>query len=164
VNGFDLTLLSLLALFSLIGAWRGLVRELVSLLTWVGAAAAAWFFAGDIADLFGAVTREQALQQVLAFAVIFIAVFIVGTMIGVGLHGLVSRSSGMRSANRTMGGMLGLVRGAAIIVILFLVAGVTPYPKRDWWREAALTPTFENMAAYVARYLPQDVARHVRYG
>lgn len=164
VNLFDLILLLVLALFAGFGVWRGFVRELVSFLTWVGAAVAAWVFAADVAEMFSTLTKEAALRQMLAFAAIFLAVYVLGTLAGLALHKLVNRSSGLRFANRSVGGVLGLLRGGAVIVILFLLAGLTAFPQRHWWREAALTPAFERAAVYVAQYLPADVARHVRYG
>jgi membrane protein required for colicin V production len=164
VNVFDVILILLLALFTGIGVWRGLVRELVSFVTWVVAGIGAWMFAGRLASAFESLTRESELQQMLAFAVIFVAVFVIGTAIGLVLHKLVNRSAALRSVNRVTGGALGLVRGSAIVVIFFLLAGLTSFPQRPWWREAALAPAFERAAAFASHYLPPDVARHVRYG
>lgn len=164
VNLFDVALLLVLALFVGIGAWRGLVRELVSLLTWIGAALAAWAFADDFAAQFRTLTQEDAMRQMLAFVIIFLCVFIVGTLFGFALHRFVNRSSGLRLVNRVVGGVLGLARGVAAVVIVFLLAGLTAVPQRAWWREALLTPGFERAANYVTQYLPTDVARHVRYG
>lgn len=144
--------------------WRGLVRELVSLITWAVAGFGAWIFAGRFASAFESLTRERELQQMLAFAAIFAAIFLSGTVIGLVLHKFVNRSAALRAVNRVTGGALGLTRGVAIVVILFLLAGLTSFPQRSWWREAALAPAFERAAAFASRYLPQDVARHVRYG
>lgn len=164
VNLFDVLLLLVLALFVGIGAWRGFVRELVSFLSWVAAALAAWLFADKLAATFDALTQEDALRKMLAFVVIFLSVFILGTLIGLALNKFVNRSSGLRFANRVVGGVLGLARGVAVVVIVFLLAGLTAFPQRAWWREALLTPAFERVANYAAQYLPTDVARHVRYG
>lgn len=163
MNLFDIGLILTLVLFAVFGAWRGFVRELVSLLTWAAAAVAAWAFADDVAALFKSVTQEAALRQTLAFVVIFVAVFIVGMIISYVLHRFVNRSAGLRSANRITGGMLGVVRGAAVVVAVFLLAGLTSFPQRTWWREAALAPVFERAAVFATQYLPPDVARHVRY-
>jgi membrane protein required for colicin V production len=164
VNVFDLALLLVLALFAAFGAWRGFVRELVSLLTWAAAAVAAWAFADDVAVVFKSFTNESALRQTLAFIVIFVGVFIVGMIVGLLLHRFVNRSAGLRTANRVSGAVLGAVRGIAMIVLVFLLAGLTSFPQRtDWWRDATLAPAFERAALFVAQYLPPDVARHVRY-
>ncbi|HKQ30968.1 MAG TPA: CvpA family protein [Burkholderiales bacterium] len=164
MNLFDVALILLLTLFAALGVWRGLVRELVSLLTWAAAAIAAWAFADDAAALFKGASAEGPVRQTLGFIVIFISVYIAGTILGFVLHRFVSRSAGLRTANRAAGGVIGVVRGAAVIVLVFLLAGLTPFPQKTWWREAALAPVFEKIAVYATQYLPSDVARHVRYG
>lgn len=164
MNAFDLVLLLLLILFVAIGAWRGFVRELTSFVTWIGAAIVAWVFAADLAAHITFAASDEALRQLLAFAAIFVAAYIAGMLGGRALHRFVSRSAGLRTANSVVGGALGFARGAAIVVIVFLLAGLTAFPQRPWWREATLAPTFERAAVFAARYLPADVARHLRYG
>jgi membrane protein required for colicin V production len=164
VNVFDISLLLLLALFSAIGMWRGFVREFVSLVTWVTACVAAWRLSGVFAPALESMTQEGPLRQLLAFVIVFIVVFLIGTIVGVVLHKFVSRTAGLRAINRATGAVVGLARGAAIVVMLFLLAGVTSFPQRPWWRDALLSPPFERAAVFATRYLPVDVARHVRYG
>ena len=107
--------------------------------------------------------HEAELRKKLAFVIIFVVVFVIGMVIGTLLHKFVNRSAGLRTANRVTGGAVGLVRGTVIMVVLVLLAGLTSFPQRPWWREAALVVPFERVATYATRYLPQDVARHVRY-
>jgi membrane protein required for colicin V production len=164
VNRFDLFLLALIAMFVVIGIWRGFVREIVSLLTWVAACAIAWTFAGSLANVFDGLEQEQSLKQMLAFVVIFISVFIIGMVVGMVLHKFVNQAPGLRAANRVTGGFVGLARGVVIAVVLFLLAGLTSFPQKPWWRDALLAPAFERAAAHVARYLPPDIAKHVQYG
>jgi membrane protein required for colicin V production len=161
---FDIVLLLVLLVFTAFGVLRGMVRELFSFVTWIGSALAAWALAEDVAPLYTTFISEAELRQMAAFATVFVIAFIVGTLIGLALDKLVNRSAGLRVVNRTFGGALGLVRGAAVVVVLFLLAGLTAIPQRNWWREAVLTPAFERVAVYAVRFLPPDVARHVRYG
>jgi membrane protein required for colicin V production len=161
---FDVVLVVLLAVFTAIGAWRGFVRELVALLTWVAAVAVAWLFAADLAGRFAALTAEPALRQAFAFIAIFAVVFALGTVAGLMLNRLVRARQGLRLANVLLGGLVGTLRGVSVIVIAFLVAGLTSIPQRDWWRAALLTPQFERAALFASGYIPRDVARHIRYG
>jgi len=164
VNVFDIILILLLAVFTGVGVWRGFVRELVSFITWIVACVAAWMFSGRLASLFESVAREGELRQMLAFITVFAAVFVIGIAIGYLLNKVVNRYAGLRTFNRVSGGAVGMLRGVALVVILFLLAGLTSFPQRSWWKDAALAPPFERAAAFATRYLPQDVARHVRYG
>lgn len=164
MNGFDVTMIGILAVFATIGAWRGLVREVLSILTWVLACLSAWFFAGKLADLFKGVTDEVALQQVMAFVLIFVTVFALGIVASMLVHKLLPAKRAVKMANLIFGGLVGAARGGVIVVVIFLVAGLTSFPQRTWWHESTLTPYFERAAVYVSSYLPRDVARHIRYG
>jgi membrane protein required for colicin V production len=164
VNFFDIGLLAMVAIFASIGAWRGFVREVMALVTWVLAILIAWIFAPDLTGSFEGISRDPALQQVLSFIVIFIGVFIVGTVVSLVLNRLVLKKEALKVPNILMGGVLGTVRGVVVIVIAFMLAGLTPLPGSDWWRSARLAPYFERLAIQASAYIPRDIARHIRYG
>ncbi|GAB4507227.1 MAG: CvpA family protein [Sulfuricaulis sp.] len=164
MNSFDLLILGILAIFAAIGAWRGLMREVISLLTWVVAGALAWFYAAPVSRLFGGFIEDAALRQLSAFVLIFIVVFVLGLVTSWLLHKYFPLKRGFRLANNIFGGVVGVARGAVIVIAVFLVAGLTSIPQRDWWRDSAFTPFFERAAVYVASYIPRDIARHIRYG
>ena len=164
MNNFDLIILAVMLLFTAIGAWHGLVRELISALTWILSGVLAWFFAGQLSRLFKGFVNDPALRQLLAFVLIFIVVFVLGMVASWLIHKHLPGKRGFRIANLALGGVIGAARGGVIVIAVFLVAGLTPFPQRPWWREASFTPYFERAAVYVASYMPHDIARHVRYG
>ena len=160
---FDLVLLSVLIVFALLGAWRGLVSEVVAILQWVISGVVAWFFAGSLSHLFERFVGEPALRKLLAFILIFIVVFALGVVASWLIRKSLPAKRGFRIANAVLGGAFGATRGALIILIVFLAAGLTTYPQRSWWRHSSLAPFFERSALYVSGYLPDDIARHIRY-
>jgi len=164
MNFFDIGLLVTVAVFATIGAWRGFVREIMALVTWALAILIAWIFAPDLTGSFKRITEDQSIQQVLAFIVIFVVVFIVGMIVSLVLNRLVLKKQVLQVPNILMGGVLGLVRGVAVVVIAFMLAGLTPLPRSDWWRGARLAPYFERLAMQASQYIPRDIARHIRYG
>ncbi len=164
MNSFDAVILVILAIFTLLGMWRGLLREILTILTWILSFALAWLFAGRLAQYFMKFSSEPALREVLAFVLIFFAVFIAGTTVSWLIHKYIPPKSLFRAANIVFGGLFGAVRGAVIIVSIFLVAGLTSFPQRPWWRESMFAPYFERAAIYMSGYLPSDIARHIRYG
>ena len=163
MNNFDFILIGILALFILFGAWRGLIRELISIATWVVACVTAWMFADSLADFFHAVTEDALARRMIAFVIIFIVVFILGMVLSIFAHRLIPAKGGVKLANRILGGLIGTVRGVAVLIVLFLVAGLTNLPQRPWWHASMATPYFEHAAVYVAGYIPRDIARHIRY-
>ena len=164
MNSFDLLILGIVAVFAAIGAWRGMMREVISLLTWVLSCALAWFYAAPVSLLFRSVIEDAALRQLFAFVLIFVAVFVLGLVGSWLLHKYFPLRRHFRMVNNALGGLVGVARGAVIVIAVFLVAGLTSVPQRDWWRDSAFTPFFERAAVYVAGYIPRDIARHIRYG
>ena len=143
MNNFDLIILAVMLLFTAIGAWRGLVREVISALTWVLSGLLAWFFAGKLSAIFKGMVDDPALRQLLAFVLIFIVVFVLGIVASWFIHKHLPGKRGFRIANRALGGLVGAARGGVIVIAVFLVAGLTSFPQRSWWREASFAPYFE---------------------
>ena len=164
MNAFDIVLLAILIVFALLGAWRGLVSEVISILQWVVSGVIAWFFASRLAEHFKRFLDEPALRKLLAFVLIFIVVFALGVAVSWFIRKHLPAKRGFRIANGILGGVFGAARGALVILIVFLAAGLTTYPQRSWWRQSSLAPFFERSALYVGGYLPNDIARHIRYG
>jgi membrane protein required for colicin V production len=164
MNGFDLLIFGIVAIFAAIGAWRGLLREIISLLTWALSCVLAWFYAAPVSRLFAGLVDDAALRQLLAFVLIFVAVFVLGLAAAWLIHRYFPLRRRLRLVNNALGGVAGAARGAVIVIAVFLVAGLTSIPQRDWWRGAAFAPFFERAAVYVAGYIPRDIARHLRYG
>jgi membrane protein required for colicin V production len=164
MNLFDLLILVTLLIATLIGAWRGFVREVISALTWILAFVLAWLFAGSVSTLFAGFLDEPVLRHVLAFVLIFVMIFVLGMVATWLIHKFIPPKRILRLANMALGGLVGVARGAVIVIILFLFAGLTSIPQQSWWVGAAFTPFFERAAVYVSSYIPSDIARHIRYG
>lgn len=164
MNLFDLLILLTLLVATLIGAWRGFVREVISALTWILAFVFAWLFAGSLSTLFSGFLDEPVVRHLLAFGLIFVVIFALGMVASWLIHKIIPPKRILRFANMALGGLVGVARGAVIVIILFLFAGLTSIPQRSWWYGAAFTPFFERAAVYVSSYIPSDIARHIRYG
>lgn len=97
-----------------------------------------------------------------AFGVVFIAVLIVGAIVNYILGRLVSKT-GFAGTDRTLGGVFGIVRGAAILVLLALLAGMTPLPRDAWWQESVLIGHLQDGAIRVRDWLPDRFADAIVY-
>jgi len=78
------------------------------------------------------------------------------------VSGLV-KSAGLAAEDRILGGVFGLARGALIVLVLVLLAGLTSLPKRPVWRDAVLSPPLEALALSVKIWLPGDLSRRISY-
>ncbi len=159
---FDYTLLAVLALSAAVGIWRGLVREVFALAGWIAAVMIAMVFAGQAATVMPASFATPLARTLIAFAVLFLLV-----LIGAGVAGLISaklvRAAGLGLADRTLGGVFGMARGALILLVLALAAGLTALPGEPFWRQARLSAPLETAVIAMKPYLPRTVADRVHY-
>ena len=158
---FDYGVLTVLGLSLLLGALRGLMREMVSLAGWIAAFVLATAFSGIVA-----VQMPQSLgpllSGLLSFLLIFVGVLLVSGMVGLVLSLLV-RAVGLGFLDRLLGAAFGVVRGLAIALLAVLLAGLTPLPREPFWRQAALSGPFETVALALGPYLPEGVAQRLKY-
>jgi membrane protein required for colicin V production len=159
---FDFIILILLTLFSSIGALRGMLRESLSLVVWILAIGSGWLFADAVSTWFE-VLPDADLRRVLAFLVIVLIMLGVLSIMAFVLRKLLPRPNpGLM--DRGVGAVLGAVRGAAVVVVMVLLAGLTSLPKKDDWRDAYLVGVFQPAASKILEWLPSSVARQFRYG
>ena len=127
MNWPDYAILAVMAISIGVGALRGFIMEVFSLLVWVAAFGVAYHFAGDVAVLMeGSVTLPSA-RIAMGFTGLFIAVLLVGGLINY-LLGRLVESTGLSGTDRLLGGVFGAARGLALVLVLLLVAGLTPLP------------------------------------
>ncbi|MCG8099299.1 MAG: CvpA family protein, partial [Candidatus Thiodiazotropha taylori] len=72
-------------------------------------------------------------------------------------------STGLSGTDRMIGIFFGVARGAVMVAILVLLAGLTPFPNDPWWSESRLIPYFQEMALWLKGFLPSDIADNFHY-
>ena len=162
MNGFDLALVVIVVASVVFAFARGVVRELIAVTTWVAALVAAFAYAQPLAGLFAALTIAPAAKNVIAFALILLAVLIVGATIARLLSGVV-HTIGLGFVDRLLGAMFGFVRGLAVVVLFALIAGVTTLPARDWWQNSTLGRPLAEAALSLKPYLPRAWAERLDF-
>ena len=158
---FDYGVLSVLGLSLLLGALRGLMREIVSLAGWIAAFVLATAFSGIVAVQMPE-SLGPLLSGLLAFLLIFVGVLVLSGVVGLVLSLLV-RAAGLGFLDRLLGAAFGIVRGMAIVLLAVLLAGLTPLPHEPFWRQAVLSGPFETVALALKPYLPEGVAQRLKY-
>lgn len=164
MNIFDLILATTLVFFIAVGLYRGFIKEVLSLVAWVLAAAAAWFLADKVGSLLASFISEPTMRVIAGFVVIFLVVFIITAIAKHYLHQFFMSRVYLKVPNFLLGAIVGGFRGGFVVIVVFILAGLTPAPQQSWWRSSQIAPHIEPMAIKLSRYLPRDVARHIRYG
>ena len=154
---FDLAVLAVIVLSGLFAFMRGFVRSVLNIAAWFGAAATAAAFGPRAKPLVEGWLPSPDLVEPAAYMIAFIGSLVVFLLIARILGGAV-RSSAIGGIDRTLGLLFGLARGALLVVLGYIVAGmVVPI---DHWPEQVLTsrsiPLVYQGAAWLAKFVPQE--------
>jgi membrane protein required for colicin V production len=159
---FDYAVVGVLACSVILGLWRGVVSEILALAAWVVAFLAARVAGEEVANLLTGWIGEPVLRMAAGYAAVVVGVLLVFALARVLLR-LLLKAAGLGVLDRLLGGAFGVMRGMLIVLLAVMVAGLTPLPKAEWWREARLAPPLETMVLATRPWLPADAARRIRY-
>lgn len=162
MTAFDYAILGVILLSVAISIWRGLVREVMSLLSWLVALWVAARFSVVFSEWMPAAITNPSARYVTAFAVLFLGTVIVLELFGVLLAKLL-RAAGLGVVDRVLGALFGLARGALLVWILALLGGLTPLPQQHWWRDSLLAPPVQAAVLASRPLLPVEIARRLKY-
>lgn len=157
----DYLILGIVALSALIGLFRGLVREVLSLAIWIGAALVAWWFYQPLAEHLTPWISTPSVRLGAAFLILVFVVLIAGAIVG-HLITLLVEKTGLTGTDRLLGVVFGAARGAVLVAMLVYLAGLTPLPDDPWWQQSALAGRFQVLAERVLGELPPEVTERLK--
>ena len=158
---FDYIVLAIVGLSVLLAVFRGVVREIAALAGWVAALILSSMFAQDVAQWLPA-SLSHLLRAIIAYVAIFLGVLLLSGATGLLLAKLL-RAAGLGFTDRAVGALFGLLRGAVIVFVGVMLAGLTSIPAEPFWREAALSGPVETAVLAAKPALPRDLAQRIRY-
>lgn len=161
MNTVDFIIIAVLGLSVMVGLLRGFISEVWALFCWICAGWLAWYCGPFVEARLPQDWATPGVRLVAAYVACFVLVIIVGAIIGYLLRRMVS-GSGLSGTDRLLGLVFGLVRGVAVIVLIVLMLGFTPFHRDAWWQESRLLPTFEGVADQVKAYLPMELSNYLR--
>jgi membrane protein required for colicin V production len=146
---------------SLLGCYRGFIRELLSI--------SAWFFAFYLAQSFSSAAATklhwidtESIRNLVAYFLIFISVLVVSMGVITILNKFI-KYTGLTFPNILLGGLFGFIRAILIMLICHLVIQSTSLVNHSAWQDAFIKPYFESFTAKASVYLPLDILKHVKY-
>lgn len=144
----------------LLGAWRGLLYEAVSVGGWV----AAYFVASWAAAVVG---RELPMGEspdewrtAAGFVLVFVGVAFAGGMLAWAARGA-ARALGMRPVDRVFGAVFGTVRGVLLLLVMAAVAHLTALHDAPWWRDSVSGPWLQAALQQLQPLLPPVLGQYL---
>lgn len=158
----DIAIIALIVLSAVLSLFRGFVKEALALASWLVALWVAMIFYEDLAAVLEPWLAEPSMRNIVAFALLFICVLLLGALVNY-LTGKLVMKTGLAGTDRLLGTLFGLARGVVIVAILVLFAGLTPMPQDSWWQNSQLIGYFQELALWMRDYLPADISENISY-
>jgi membrane protein required for colicin V production len=152
----DLVVLGVVLISALLAAVRGFTREVLAIVAWVVAAAAAWYLHPMALPLVQQYVSNGTVALAATIGGIFVVTLIVVSIITVQISDLILDSR-IGALDRTLGLAFGAARGFLICVIGWAFLGWLLQGKEPEWATASRTrPAMENTRDNIIAMLPEN--------
>lgn len=156
----DWVLLAVLAFSMLLGAWRGLVYEVLSVLGWAASFYAAQYFAPMVASWLPLQSSSETVRYAAGFVLVFVVAVFTAGLLAFLLKKLIE-AIGLRPVDRTMGAAFGLVRGVILLLAAAVVIDMTALKNSEWWQESRGAPILSAALKGLKPVLPEKFANYL---
>ncbi len=145
MNWIDYLLIALVGCSFIAGLVRGLLREVIALVTWVTAIWVAWRWSNLLESHLSGALSSDAVRVWVARALLFIVIVVIGSTIGLIVNHMV-RLSIFSGTDRAFGGLFGLLRGVVMAGLLVMLCHTVRLDGEPWWHRSLLLPYAEHAA------------------
>tara|TARA_B100000029_G_C17496491_1_gene931085 strand:- start:407 stop:964 length:558 start_codon:yes stop_codon:yes gene_type:complete len=149
----DIVILAVMAISLVFGLFRGLLRELLSLVSWVLAFWIAYRYSANVAEIIDRALQNPTLSQAVSAVLVFVIV-LVALMVLTSLIAKVFKATGLAGIDRILGGLFGLGRGVVILLAALILASHTGAVEQDWYNASTMIPMFDRALDWMAAYVP----------
>ena len=157
MNEVDWIILAVLAISTIVGLFRGIVRELMAIVGWVLAIVLALRFSPWAGELIPLSSVDASIRTIfgaiLIAVVVLFACGILGRIAGVALS-----AASVSFEDRSIGAVFGFVRGVIVCACVFLL-GMTSFTRSGYWRNSVLIVPAERVIDLSMPILPETIAR-----
>lgn len=133
VSNLDLAFLVILLGSAVLGLWRGLVFELISLATWLLSWAVAWWWGPAVGARL--LPGSPGLSAALGYLACFVATLVVGALLA-RLFRMMVAATPLQWIDRLLGGAFGVLRGGLILVAVVSLVSLTPVARWPSWQSS----------------------------
>jgi membrane protein required for colicin V production len=140
---------------------RGFVRETLSMFSWAAAAFATLYFGRYVVPLM-APHFSPLVAEIAAYSTVFVLVLLPLSFIGHRIAQSVSNSQ-VGPLDRSLGGAFGILRGLALIAILYIGYSliIPVHAQGSWLSKARSLPLIQKSARVLLSLIPGDQATYV---
>lgn len=159
---FDYIVLIIIGLSVILSVMRGMIREVLAIVGLVAAFYVGVTYTNQLLPMMPIDIPNDALRVLAAFLVLFLATLLLATLLGIALSA-VFKKAGLGWLNRFLGALFGVARGLLIVCVIVFLAGLTDIPKDSRWRNAMFSAPIEALVLSLLPWVPESIAKHVKY-
>lgn len=159
MSPIDLIFAAVIVLSVLVGLWRGLVFEVLSVAGWVLAYFVAQRYAAEVSAMLPLKGWSDPIPFAVGFGLVLVAVVFVAALVTSIIKRLVA-TIGLRPIDRVMGGLFGVLRGAVLMLAFAWMISLTPYKDEAWWTSSLSAPGLVTGLAALKGTMPPEIAMY----
>ncbi|MBI1979968.1 MAG: CvpA family protein [Methylocystis sp.] len=154
----DLAVITVVLVSGMLALLRGFTREVLAILSWVAAAAAAYFFYPLALPYIKPYISKDEIALAAAVASVFFVSLVAVSLVTVKLSDVILDSK-VGALDRTLGFLFGAVRGALIAVVAFVFYSwlVPETNQPEWIKDARAKPFLVAGGEKLREMLPDDI-------
>lgn len=159
----DILLLAVMLISGLLAMVRGFMREVLSIASWVAAAAAAVLFFKKLLPIAKQYITSDTVAMVAVIAVLFLGTLLVVSIITIKISDMILDSR-IGALDRTLGFLFGLARGLIVVAAAFIFfAWLAPAKSQPGWiKNAKSLVVIQNTGQWLVSVLPEDFDKWIK--
>lgn len=152
----DGILLGITLVSAVLAMVRGFSREVLSVVSWAAAAAAAYLFYKPVVPFLTPYISNETIAQIAAAGLVFVVTLIVVSIITMKIADFIIDSR-IGALDRTLGFLFGAARGILLVVVAMLFFNwLVPENQPAWVGQAKSKPMIDQLGAKLIGLLPED--------
>ncbi|MCD8339157.1 MAG: CvpA family protein [Burkholderiales bacterium] len=162
MSELDWVIIAILAVSTLLGLFRGMIRELFALGGWIAAFVFSIWYAGDLSEKIPLKSAGPLGRYFIAILIIVIASVFAAGLIGNIIRKILSLAS-VGAQDKGLGGFFGLLRGAVIVMVLLYLGSLSDnITTQQWWKSSELVPYVFDAIDVCKPYLPDEIQKYIK--
>lgn len=152
MNWIDLAIIVIVGISMLTGLFRGLVKEVIALITWIVAIWLAMHYTDSFSNILTPYIKDQKIRSAMTFIDITLSVLIVGAILNAILSFIFKRA-GMSGTDRLFGLGFGFLRGVLIIGLVMMIVDMTSLPVKEYRHDSVLYSKFDPLELFLKEHM-----------
>lgn len=154
----DIAIVVVIGLSVLTGLFRGFVKELISLCTWIVAIWLGAHYYEALDPWLSSYLQDKTARTAVAFVLIMFGALLVGGIINATLSFILKRA-GLSGTDRTLGMAFGFLRGVFIVALIMLAIQMTSLPHQQYSKESKLYAHFNPLVVWLYAHMPEFIKK-----